>query len=201
MKITKRQIFMAIFAVVVVLLGREIYYYQKFYDKAWDVPAFQTQGPPDAPITILEFTDYNCPYCRAMHPIVKEVLKDRDDILYISRPIGALGEESEQLVRLVLAAGLQGKFWEMHDALLSHDSKFGDIFIRTAAIRNSINPDQMYADANGEDVQNYLNSNKVSAAVLGIRYTPTLMINKTIYVPKDGKPTVSDLTRAIANAS
>lgn len=198
---TGRQIFLAIFSIVAVLIAREIYTFKKLYALAAQVPAFQEFGEEGAPITIIEFVDYNCPFCRQLHPVVQDAIKDRQDIRYIARPIGPLGAESEDLVKVTLAAGKQDAFWEMHDAFLRHDAKLGDVFIRTAAQRAGIDPDRMLEDAKSEEVAQYLKDNVVAASVLGIRFTPSLMINRTIYVPNKGIPSVEEMGRIIDSAA
>ena len=77
---------------------------------------FVVQGPDKPTATMVEFLDYNCGFCRELHPAIKDFLDIRKDVRYIARPIAVLGEGSERLARIALAAGLQDKFWEMHDA-------------------------------------------------------------------------------------
>ncbi|MEM6780625.1 MAG: thioredoxin domain-containing protein [Pseudomonadota bacterium] len=199
--ISKKHFFLIIFSIVVAFIGREIYKYSHMYDLAWDAPAFQTMGDENAPVTIIEFVDYNCPYCRTVHPVVQEVLNMRSDIHYIARPIGPLSDNSEKLVKLTLAAGLQGKFWEMHHAFLSYKGRINDKVADQIAEENGVDLEQLYADATGEEVNEYFRANVAASGALGIRFIPGFMINKTIFVPDSENLTAQDFLRVINDAT
>ncbi len=197
----KKHIFLIIFSLAAAFLGREIYKFSKMYETAWDAPAFQSMGPDDSPVTIIEFVDYNCPHCRASHPTIREALSLRPDIHFIARPIGPLSDESKDLVKLTLAAGKQGKFWELHHAFLSHRGVIGHSFLAKKAGELGIDLDRLYADAESEEVNAQFVANSNAASVLGVKYIPTFMINKTIYVPQNDDITVQDFLEVINNAS
>ena len=196
----RRHILLAVFSVIAAFIGVQIYNYNVLYGEAWDVPSFQSNGNVDAPITLMEFTDYNCPYCRNLHPKLREVMELTDDIHYIARPFGPLGEHSTELAKLSLAAGKQGKFWEMHNAFLSRKGPIHDNFVRRIAAENGIDVRQLYEDAESEEIESYLNRNAQSASVLGIQFVPGLMINRDIYFPESADITAADLLKAIQAA-
>ena len=196
----RKHILLGVFSVIVAFIGVQIYKYNKLYEQAWDVPAFQTAGDENAPVTIMEFTDYSCPYCRKLHPVLQEVLEATDDIHYVARPIGPLGEKSIEHAKIVLAAGKQGKFWDMHNAFLSRKGPIHDNFIRRTAFENDLDVRQLYEDAQSEEIQALLNKNTQSASILGIQYIPALMINKDLYFPQSGETTPADLLRVIQSA-
>src|SRR3984893_5910333 len=78
------------------------------------------QGPPDAPATLLEYGDFECPYCGAAYPIIKDVQARMGDALrFVFRnfPITTSHPHAEQAAEAAEAAGAQGRFWEMHDLL------------------------------------------------------------------------------------
>ena len=78
------------------------------------------QGPPDAPVTLVEYGDYQCPYCGAAHPIVKELqrqLGDRLRFVFRHFPLTTAHKYAEQAAEAAEAAAAQGKFWPMHDLL------------------------------------------------------------------------------------
>jgi protein-disulfide isomerase len=140
---------------------------------------FVTQGPAKADVTMVEFLDYKCGFCRDMHPSIKEFLNTRKDVRYVARPIAVLGEESARLARLALAAGMQGKFWEMHDAFLTTDADIDDKFLRETAALYDIDYDKMIADADGDDVKKIFDDNVKDADNAAIYSTPTVVINRT----------------------
>lgn len=80
-------------------------------------------GNPDARVTIVEFYDYNCPYCRATHPELKEFLKRNPDTKLVFKDVAGLGKESEAVARIVIAATKQRKFEPLHDALMTQKGK------------------------------------------------------------------------------
>src|SRR5262249_36308877 len=81
------------------------------------------QGPADAPATLVQYGDYECPYCGEAYPIVKEVQRKMGDrLLFVFRnfPISTSHPHAEQAAEAAEAAGGQGMFWEMHDTLYEH---------------------------------------------------------------------------------
>ena len=83
-------------------------------------------GDPKAKVTIVEFYDYNCPYCRATYPQIKAFLKANPDTKIVLKDIASLGKESEGVSRIVIAAAKQGKFEALHDALMTEKGQMTD---------------------------------------------------------------------------
>src|SRR5215212_6528804 len=87
------------------------------------------QGPPAAPVTLVEYGDYECPYCGAAYPIAKrlqERLGDRLRFVFRNFPLTTVHPPSEHAAEAAEAAGAQGKFWEMHDELYQHQRALTD---------------------------------------------------------------------------
>jgi protein-disulfide isomerase len=81
------------------------------------------RGSRDAAITLVEYGDYECPFCAAAHPMINEILRIyRDDLLFAFRhfPMTETHPHAEAAARLAEAAGVIGKFWPMHDAIYSN---------------------------------------------------------------------------------
>jgi protein-disulfide isomerase len=84
------------------------------------------RGNPDAPVTIIEFSDFQCPFCRTAEPTIKEVLdkyKDKVRFSYRDFPLKQIHPYSEQAAEASRCAGEQGKFWEYHDLLYANQAK------------------------------------------------------------------------------
>src|SRR6188768_4508690 len=82
-----------------------------------------SQGPASAPVTLLEYGDYECPYCGAAYPIVKELqarMGDRLRFVFRNFPISTSHPHAEQAAEAAEAGAAQGRFWEMHDLLYEH---------------------------------------------------------------------------------
>src|SRR5713101_1128847 len=80
-------------------------------------------GPASAPVTLVEYGDFECPYCGAAYPILKEIVtRMSHDLRFVFRnfPISTSHPHAEKAAEGAEAAGAQGKFWEMHDQLFEH---------------------------------------------------------------------------------
>ena len=94
------------------------------------------QGPADAPVTLVEYGDYECPYCGAAYPIVKEVqarMGERLRFVFRNFPITTSHPHAEQAAEAAEAAAAQGSFWRMHDVLYENQKRLGDEDLRTYA--------------------------------------------------------------------
>ena len=85
------------------------------------------RGPVDAPVTVLEYGDFECPYCGQAEPVVRELLRDFGDIAYVWRhlPLNDVHPNAQRAAEAAEAAAEQGAFWEMHDLLLEHQDALG----------------------------------------------------------------------------
>jgi protein-disulfide isomerase len=87
------------------------------------------RGPAEAPITLVEYGDYECPYCGTAHPVVRELqrqLGGRLRVIFRNFPCPDEHPHAQQAAEAAEAAAAQGKFWEMHDALFEHFSALAD---------------------------------------------------------------------------
>ena len=137
------------------------------------------RGPGDAPVTLVEYADFECPYCGQAEPIVRELLADFGDIRYVWRhlPLRDVHPNAQLAAEAAEAAARQGAFWDMHDLLLRHQ---GALLV----------PDlTTYAEALGLDVTRFMSdlrrhagaarvAQDVSSADLsGVSGTPTFFLN------------------------
>ena len=85
------------------------------------------RGPLDAPVTVLEYGDFECPYCGQAEPVVRELLRDFGDVAYVWRhlPLNDVHPNAQRAAEAAEAAAEQGAFWEMHDLLLDHQDALG----------------------------------------------------------------------------
>jgi protein-disulfide isomerase len=94
------------------------------------------QGPAEAAVTLVEYGDYECPYCGAAYPIVKDVqarVSERPRFVFRNFPITTSHPHAEQAAEAAEAAGAQGTFWEMHDLLYENQQRLGDDDLRVHA--------------------------------------------------------------------
>lgn len=196
-------LFRVIVVILVIAAAYALFEIYRFSAMTYSVQStkaeFVTQGPETSDVTMVEFLDYKCGFCRELHPSIKDFLNIRKDVRYIARPIAVLGDESARLARLALAAGLQGKFWEMNDAFLtSGDIEIDDKFLRETAALYDIDYDKMMADADGKDVKRIFDDNMKDAEDAAVYSTPTIVINNTyIGGAMDRMPTAADFIRIV----
>jgi len=146
------------------------------------------RGPEDAPVTLLEYGDFECPYCGRAEPVIRELLTDRGDIRYVWRhlPLNDVHTHAQLAAEGSEAAHQQGRFWEMHDLLLEHQDELrpGDL-IRYA--------DELGFDTDrfADDLRNHRVASRVardvdSADLSGVSGTPTFFIHgRRHYGPYD----------------
>jgi Na+/H+ antiporter NhaA len=138
------------------------------------------RGGEDAPVTLVEYGDFECPYCGRAEPIVRELLADLgDDVRYVFRhlPLTDVHTHAHLAAEASEAAGSQGKFWEMHDMLLDNqDALRGPDLVRYA--------EELELDVERfrDELRNHVHAGRVardveSAELSGVAGTPTFFIN------------------------
>ena len=162
---------------IAALLGGD----EPLVDLAYDVDAERdhVRGPIDAPVTVVEYGDFECPYCGIAEPPVRELLRDFADVRYVWRhlPLSDVHPNAQLAAEASEAAAAQGAFWPMHDVLLSHQDalQFADLV--------------GYAEQLGLDVERFTHhlrkhatANRIAddvegADLSGVTGTPTFFVN------------------------
>ena len=145
-----------------------------------DVDRDHIQGPADASVTLLEYGDYECPYCGAAYPIVKEVqdrMGDRLRFVFRNFPITTSHPHAEQAAEAAEAAGSQGRFWEMHDTLYENQRRLGDADLRSYAARLGLNLESFERDVAEHVHAPRVREDFMSGVRSGVNGTPTFYIN------------------------
>jgi Na+/H+ antiporter NhaA len=142
------------------------------------------RGPADAPVTLVEYGDFECPYCGQAESVVRELLAEYgDDLRYVWRhlpltdvhPYAPLAAEASE------AAAKQGKFWEMHDQLLDHQGALTAKDVMRYAAEIGLNTEQFTADMRKDAGAGKIASDVDSADLSGVSGTPTFFINGKRY--------------------
>jgi protein-disulfide isomerase len=137
------------------------------------------KGPADAKVTIVEFSDFQCPYCTKGMKVMEEILKAYPKdvrIVFKNLPL-PFHKQAEPAARAALAAGKQGKFWEMHDALFENQKKLNSAFYEELATKLGLNMDQFKKDYESEDLKKAVKDDAELAKEHGIRGTPGFFVN------------------------
>jgi Na+/H+ antiporter NhaA len=137
------------------------------------------RGNEDARVTLLEYADYECPFCGQTEPIVRELLRTHgSELRYVFRhlPLVDVHEHAELAAEASEAAGAEGRFWEMHDRLFSEGGlKYDDLLEHARAL--GLDVDQFAADLNNRRFALRVARDIESAEYSGVAGTPTFFVN------------------------
>jgi protein-disulfide isomerase len=167
--------------------------------------AVHVRGNPDAPVTLEEFGDFQCPPCGQFSIFVEELLKEYDSrlrVIFRNFPL-PLHEHAREAAIAAEAAGFQGKFWEMHDKLYHEQSEWSKApnareLFESYASALGLDVDQFKKDMDGDKARERVDSDHALGDSLGIKVTPTLFINKHPVEPEQKNP---EGVRAAINAA
>jgi protein-disulfide isomerase len=148
----------------------------------YDIPSegFYSIGPADAPITIVEFSDYQCPFCRRWHDEVYEPLlaayPGQIKLVYRNLPLTSIHPDALSAAEAAMCAGEQDAYWPYHEKLFSSESFGGQIYTQYAQ-ELSLDIDSFQACLNDHKYQAAIQADSDFAIDLGIQSTPTFFIN------------------------
>lgn len=147
--------------------------------KILPVDGSPTLGPESAPITIVEFADFECPFCAMEYPILDRlVTEERKDKVRLVYKVKLLGHpHGEIAARAAIAAGLQGKFWEMHHKLFDNQKALEQRDIEGYAKAIGLDVPKLLADMKSKAVGDAIEKDQKMAEALGISKTPTVFVN------------------------
>ncbi len=143
------------------------------------------EGPANAPVTIEEFGDFQCPPCAMFHPVLKEMEKEfgpKLRVIFREYPLVPTHEHALSAARSAEAAGLQGKFWQMHDIIYTNQKAWKNAFdvrpiFEEYAKTIGLNLERYRQDLTSETVQNRIFLDGKRARALGVKGTPTVFMN------------------------
>lgn len=160
-----------------------------------DVPAL---GNPKGDVTIVEYFDYQCPYCRKLHPDLMRLIAEDGKIRLVLKDWPILTPQSQVAARLALASRYQGRYAETHAALMETSGRLDQDKIRAAAVKAGLDLDKIDADvkARATEIDAVLARNAAQADALGLSGTPALLVGP-FKVPGMG---YDDLKMVVAEA-
>ncbi|MFO0577326.1 MAG: thioredoxin domain-containing protein [Polyangia bacterium] len=137
------------------------------------------RGPASAPVTLVVFSDFECPFCAKMAQTLKELLAElggRVRIAHKSMPL-PFHPHAEPAARAALAAGQQGRFWEMHDRLFAHGRELSDPELEQHAAAIGLDLVRFRSDLASPALRERIERDRQQGAALGAAGTPTLFVN------------------------
>jgi protein-disulfide isomerase len=142
--------------------------------------ADHSEGPENAPLTLVEYGDYQCPGCGQANPIVKQIQKHfgkRLRFVFRNFPLNESHPEAESAAETAEFAGAQGKFWQMHDALYENQDQLGLELYRTLAKEFGLSEPDLDASLTAGTYRGRVRADFSSGVHSGVNATPTFYIN------------------------
>lgn len=155
-------------------------------------------GNKDSKVVLIEYGDFQCPGCGAVHPTIKSLAEKYDDqiaVVFRNFPLTTIHPNAREAAATAEAAGLQGKYWEMHDKLFQNQDSWSSLsvdergdFFANYARELGLNVDRFNADRSSEQVTQKINYDLALGRKIGVSGTPGLYLNGTAIT----QPTWSD---------
>lgn len=142
------------------------------------------QGPAEAAVTLVEYGDYECPYCGAAYPIIKELqerMGERLRFVFRNFPITTSHPHAEQAAEAAEAAAAQGRFWQMHDLLYENQQRLGDEDLRAYAGQLGLEVEPFDQELAEHVHAPRVREDFMSGVRSGVNGTPTFYINGLRY--------------------
>jgi len=142
------------------------------------------RGQPDAPITIVQFSDFQCPFCVRSNDILVRALEDYGEFVQVGfrhYPL-EMHQDAPLAHRAAIAAGLQGRFWEMHDRIFENPRRLDRATLIAHAEAIGIDAPRFVLDLDRPDLELVLQRDREEGERLGVSITPTFFINGKILV-------------------
>jgi protein-disulfide isomerase len=158
-------------------------------------------GPATAPVTLVEYGDYQCPYCGEANGIVDEIRRQLGDglrFVFRNFPLAEIHPHAEHAAEVAELAAAHGKFWEMHDALYAHQEALDDRHLVSYGTALGISAEEMHKALAGRGFADRIHEDFISGVRSGVNGTPTFFING---VRHDGSYDFDTLMAAIAAAA
>jgi len=143
-------------------------------------PNDHVQGHEDAPITLVEYGDYECPYCGMAYPVVKrvqEILGKRLRFVFRNFPLAEAHPHATVAAELAEGAALQGKFWEMHDVLYEHQTALDGPYLKRYAQKLGLDLDALETALGGGAPHQRVRADFMGGVRSGVNGTPTFFVN------------------------
>ena len=160
-----------------------------------DTASMHIRGEPDAPVTLEEFGDFECPPCGSISSFLDDLLKEHHPhlrVVFRNFPLKQ-HKHAYEAALAAEAAGVQGHFWEMHDVLYREQAVWSKAshpraLFQAYAGTLGLNVDQFNKDLEGEKSEERVDADEARGASLGVKSTPTLFLNDREVGPDDRTP-------------
>lgn len=145
-------------------------------DKLFNSLNSQVAGNPHGNVTLVEFYDHQCRYCKQIAPLVQKLIQDDKNLRVVFKEFPIFGANSEYAAKAVLAARKQGKYVVLHEALLKEKNRLSPELVLKIAKDEGIDIKQLKRDVNDPLITKHLEENRELASALGLNGTPAFVL-------------------------
>jgi protein-disulfide isomerase len=139
-------------------------------------PDAPVAGNPNGDITVVEFFDYNCGYCKRGFHNIRELIEKDKNVRVVFKELPILSKDSEDAAKIALAARAQGKYWELHQAMIESKGRVTEAAALEMAGKLGLDIEKLKADKDGEAVKGELARVEALARKMGISGTPHFLV-------------------------
>ena len=164
--------------------------------KIYDNPDTPVLGNPKGDVTIIEFFDYQCGYCKMANTAVKDALAKDKNLRFVAKEYPILGEASVLATRAALASVKQGKYEKLHDALMTNRGAMDESAIMDMAKKAGLDTARLKSDMQDKHIDTIISENQALGQELEVRGTPLFIIGDEI---RPGAMNLEDLQKAVEN--
>lgn len=158
-------------------------------------------GNPDGDVTVVAFTDYQCPYCKAAEPRLLQLLKNDGKVRFVVKDFPILGPASVTASKAALAAARQGKHHEFHVALMAFKGKLDDNVIYGTAKNVGLDVDRLKQDMNAPEIADQLLGNMNLARALKVSVVPGYFVDTKVLSGVSSRTQTSKIDFAVEVAA
>ena len=144
--------------------------------EVFDDPATPVGGNPQGDVTVVEFFDYRCPYCKQVQPALQKLLDQDRKLRFVYKEFPVLGEQSDIAAHAALAARLQGKYEPLHNAIMAAKGQITEEVVYRLAGSVGLDVDRLKRDMADPEIDRALAANRALAKALELRGTPGFVI-------------------------
>jgi len=155
-------------------------------DAIFRSPHDYVAGNPDGDVTLVEFFDYNCGWCKKGLPEVVNLIEQDKNLRVVLKEFPIFGGDSDYAAKAAIASKKQGKYWELHTALLGHEGKVTAAAVDEIAAAQGLDVAKLKADMELPEVAEAIQANHALAQSLAINGTPAFIIDTQVtpgYLP------------------
>jgi protein-disulfide isomerase len=156
------------------------------------------RGSIDAPVTLVEYGDYECPYTGMAYPVVKEIMRRFGDKIYFvfrNFPLNDIHPHAQHAAEAAEAAAAQDKFWQMHDYLFEHQKELDDNHLLEYAEKVELDIDRFKKEMSGHIYAPLINKSLKNGIDSGVEGTPTFFVNGVRYEDSWDLDTLSNILK------